>query len=806
MAETPPLSAPDEPPPAPPPDPERKAPGVSFLLLLLVLVSAAGSLALTRGLAAQAVPDLGVSDLGKPYRSVSPAGLKASRDYDVADLGRTESRRAEARAGVLPVYDLNPGVLAEQRLAVQAGFAELRAALGRLEPEGRAAARPRRSGGETVRQDSLGLLAARDAFERRLFPLEDEDFQALVQVRASRDVEEAVVGLLERAYAAPVLASREELGSAPAIAVRQLGDGTERISSQAPPAVLDVREARAEMERQASLPGSLPPEAAAPLRRAVIRLAKRLLRPNLTVNTAETEARRSAAAAAVKPAVIQVKRGQKVIGDGDLVTEDHLRLLGAMRAQGDQLDRLQVQLGAMALVALLVWAAWSFQRQASGPRRRPSRRDALLLGVLLVCLLAGCRGWMLLADTLHDRSGRIPLEALYAAMPVAAGAMLVRFVLDARAALFFGLVASCLVAAMLGNSLPWAVYGLVGSLVAAERISRARSRAGIVRAGMAVGLASASVLMAFALVDGKGMLWDTAVTAGLALLGSALTVPLTVLVLTPLVERTFGYASDLRLLELANLNHPALKELIVRSPGTYHHSILVGSLVESAAEEIGCNPLLARTCAYYHDIGKLKNPLYFGENQKGENPHDSLAPAMSAVIVKRHVTDGLELARRYRLPRAVVDVISQHHGTRLVGYFHHKALREAEQREGTPAPEEGIYRYGGPKPQFREAALVMIADAVEAASRAMPEPTRAELQALVQRVIHLVFTEGQLEECDLSLRDLSMLARSFLHTLEGIYHARPEAPPAAAGGRSAPLGLAPPAADVRRAGSTPTAR
>jgi putative nucleotidyltransferase with HDIG domain len=157
-------------------------------------------------------------------------------------------------------------------------------------------------------------------------------------------------------------------------------------------------------------------------------------------------------------------------------------------------------------------------------------------------------------------------------------------------------------------------------------------------------------------------------------------VPTLVLAVTPLLELAFGYASDLKLLELSNLNQPALKELIVQSPGTYHHSIIVGSLVEAAAEITGCNPLLARTCAYYHDIGKGRNPLYFGENQKGDNPHDCLAPSMSAVIIKRHVTEGLELARQYKLPRAVQDVIAQHHGTRLVGYFHHKALKDAEGR------------------------------------------------------------------------------------------------------------------------------
>ncbi len=299
------------------------------------------------------------------------------------------------------------------------------------------------------------------------------------------------------------------------------------------------------------------------------------------------------------------------------------------------------------------------------------------------------------------------------------------------------------------------------------------------RAGVGTGVVSALLVLCLSVAEGKGLHGDAFIGAAFAFLGSSLVAPMVLMGLTPLIEGAFGYASDLKLLELANLNHPALKELIVQAPGTYHHSIILGSLVEAAAEAIGANPLLARSCAYYHDIGKGKNPLYFGENQKGENRHDALAPAMSAVIIKRHVTDGLEMARAYKLPKLVADAIPQHHGTRLVGYFFHKALKEQEGRENPTPVDDTIYRYPGPKPQFREAALVMIADAVEAASRSMQEPTTAKLQALVQKLINQIFSEGQLDECDLTLKDLNLIAQAFVRTLEGIYHARPVYPPGA---------------------------
>jgi len=369
----------------------------------------------------------------------------------------------------------------------------------------------------------------------------------------------------------------------------------------------------------------------------------------------------------------------------------------------------------------------------------------------------------------------------------------VRFVLSEELALFFALVVACLAGVMLGNSLSFGIYALVGSLVAADRVTRAKDRVGIFKAGLFTGCTNLVAVLCLFLSEGKGLTIDTLLTALFAFAGTSLAVPVMVMALTPLIESIFGYASDLKLLELANLNHPALKELIVQAPGTYHHSIIIGTLVENAAETIGANPLLARSCAYYHDIGKGRNPLYFGENQKGENRHDGLAPAMSAVIIKRHVTEGLEMARQYRLPKLVADAIPQHHGTRLVGYFFHKAVKEQEGKEGAPPIDESIYRYPGPKPQFREAALVMIADAVEASTRSMPDPTSAKLHAQVQKIINIIFSEGQLDECDLTLKDLNLISQSFLHTLEGIYHTRPVYPAGAMGGGKvgSPLMMAP---------------
>ena len=774
---------------------------------LLLAFSIVAGFVISPGLSGQQIPELKQGDVGRPFRG-APNGFKATRDYDIVHGAMTETRRQEARAAVHTVYDFNPQVAREVRAAIKDAFAEMReaSALPPDEPQ----ARKRRTT-EALAQEKADvdarIRAARPRFQERLFgrttepPLDDDDFEALLAARFAGPLEQAALSLVDHTYqgSAPaqalVASSREELNREghTGIVVRDLAGFSEQVYQVAAPVVLDVREAQAELDRFASVPINVLPDQSVLLRRAVLRLVKRQVRPNLTINLAETNVRRQRAADQVKEAVIPIRKGQKVIGDGELISETHLVIVSGMRAQTQQMDRFGLDLGAMGLVALLAFASFSYHRSAFR-RFRPTRRDALLLGTSLWAMLVLIRLGVGVADAIQDKYADIPIEALYACIPVAAGAMLVRFILSESAALFFAVVLSSLAGIMMGNSLSFGIYAIVGSLVAAERIPRAKDRVGIFRAGVETGVANALAVLVLALAEGKGFSGDTAVSAAFALVGTSLGLPMVVMAATPLIEAAFGYASDIKLLELANLNHPALKELIVQAPGTYHHSIILGTMVENAAEAIGANPLLARSCAYYHDIGKGKNPLYFGENQKGDNKHEALAPAMSAVIIKRHVTEGMEMARQYRLPKAVADAIPQHHGTRLVGFFYHKAVKEQEGKENPVPVDESVYRYAGPKPQFKESALVMIADAVEASSRAMPEPTTSRLQAQVQKIINMIFAEGQLDECDLTLKDLTLIAQSFLHTLEGIYHARPQYPAGALGpgARAAgPVAMAP---------------
>jgi putative nucleotidyltransferase with HDIG domain len=259
-----------------------------------------------------------------------------------------------------------------------------------------------------------------------------------------------------------------------------------------------------------------------------------------------------------------------------------------------------------------------------------------------------------------------------------------------------------------------------------------------------------------------------------ALAGGVL-VSIVVTIAIPPLEHVFQSLTDIKLLELSNMNLPLLKDLAVSAPGTYHHSVVVGTLAETAAEAIGVNPLFARVSAYYHDIGKLRQPHYFVENQKdGHNPHDDLSPSMSALILVSHVKDGVAYAQEHGLPQPLIDAIPQHHGTRLIRFFYEKA-RQAGTEDGREV-DESDFRYPGPKPRTKETAILMLADGVEAISRTLSDTSPAKLRAMIRRAIQEVVDDDQLSECALTLEDLSKISEAFLSVLAGMHHQRIEYP------------------------------
>jgi cyclic-di-AMP phosphodiesterase PgpH len=394
-----------------------------------------------------------------------------------------------------------------------------------------------------------------------------------------------------------------------------------------------------------------------------------------------------------------------------------------------------------------------------------------LLGLMIFSTLVIGRLFEYLLVNLSRGIGFISLDAAIYGIPIAAGAMLVTLLFDFHTAITFSFTISLLTGFWVQDAY-FPIYTFVGSLTAAFSVIRCKKRSALLRGGFYV--AVANVVIALIILLSKNELFTSKAFAAMSFaVFSGITVSSIVSVLLPLLEYVFKITTDISLLELLDLNQPLMKMLMITAPGTYHHSVIVGNLVEAVAETVGVNPLLARVSSYYHDIGKIKMPEYFVENQGGSpGRHDKLTPHMSSMIITSHVKEGVELAKQYKLPRSLMDIINQHHGNSLITYFYQKAKEQGQ--EGLPVEED--YKYPGPKPQTRVAALVMMADAVEAASRVLNDPTPARISALVDKIINHVFLDGQLDECELTLKDISEIKRGFTYILTGIFHKRIDYP------------------------------
>ena len=363
--------------------------------------------------------------------------------------------------------------------------------------------------------------------------------------------------------------------------------------------------------------------------------------------------------------------------------------------------------------------------------------------------------------------------------PLAAAPLLATVLLGAQAGTAIGLWSSFGAAILAGRSLTVFVVGLVATAAACVLARHVRRRSQLIRMGLIVGLAE--LLAVVTLLDRPAPEFPLALAQAASCVLSGLVAAVATIILLPACEATFGITTNIRLLELTDLGHPLLQRLACEAPGTYHHSLMVANLAQSAAEAIGANSLLARVAAYFHDIGKLTKPDFFTENiQPGHNPHEELAPSMSSLLVMAHVKEGLSLALLHRLPRPVLEVIQQHHGTGLVVFFHHKAgqqLQAERQTEGQSvnrrfSVDESQYRYAGPKPVTRESGIIALADAIEAASRSLEKPTPAHLVDLVDRIVDIRFEDGQLDQCDMTLGELTRVKRAFVFCPTNMMHHR----------------------------------
>ena len=528
-----------------------------------------------------------------------------------------------------------------------------------------------------------------------------------------------------------------------------------------------------------------------PAAQALFRVFRFGLTPNVVFDRDATQARESAAARSVKPVVVNVTRGQTIIDAGDRVTPEQYEMFMAHRQymleHGDtELKEGLTLFGRVLLVLAMVLASLIYIRIEDAETLRSNVRCSLLALVVILNLAAVRVVYSAGGAEFFVRDGSWASTLPYVA-PTAFAPLIVAILIDAGSGIFMALFISIFTGVIYGNRLDLLVLTFLASLTAISIGRDARRRGRVVRAAGTGGL----VVAAFAALIGVANQtpYDTLLRQMAAGLATGVLTGIAVVGLLPILESLFKRTTDITLLELTDYNHPLLRRMQLEAPGTYHHSLIVAQLSENACNAIGANPLLARVCALFHDVGKTAHAAYFGENQRdGANPHDNQDPAESARIIKQHVPDGIELAHKHHLPRAVSDVIRQHHGTTLVRYFYQRAVEQsrapfavAGKKSGPDAPAssppfpavpEAVFRYDGPKPHFKESAVISLADGVEAASRSLRQVAPERLHELIAQIVRDRIADGQLDAAPRTFEEIAKIKNSFHFTLLNMLHGR----------------------------------
>jgi putative nucleotidyltransferase with HDIG domain len=707
---------------------------------------------------------------------VAERDIKAPRDFFIEDQPATEANRRLAVQSVLTVYDYDAELGKKLGARVIQTFAEMRAANIQapksVHPQPDAVEIP-----EEIQSDIPQTTASdkpiadpRKYFEERLgIRISSGAFKVLAAENFSEDTANLINRLLQKIVSNGVVTNKEILlkEAEKGVILRNVATKKEKTVHELNHFYgLDQAKTMVRIIGQPMLNrldyGKL---------NLVVDFVQRLIQPNITLNRNETRERRNQTAAGIKPVLYKIKAGEMLLREGERVTDVQLLKLKTLETRTNKEQVLLTGLGAALLLLCLLVTAYILHLAPPAPPPAEHNKNLLFIASVFVAFFLLADISSRLSQVLTQNSTLpIQMSSMWFGIPLASGAMIICVFMGLQIAIAMATVMAVSFAVILENSLPLFVYFLISGTMAAYWLRHCRERKVFIAAGAKLGLLN--VLLATAIdlylaeFSGYRFLWDWAFAFSGGIVAGIVTAGV-----VPLVEIAFGYTTDISLLELANLDRPILRQLMIEAPGTYHHSVIVGSLVEAAASEIGANPLLSKVCGYYHDIGKIKKPLYFIENQQnGRNRHDKLAPSMSGLILIAHIKNGVEIARENKLGSVIIDTIEQHHGTSLIKYFYEKA----RQRKGEENVNIDDFRYPGPKPQTREAGLVMLADVVEAASRTLDNPTPSRIQGLVQNLINQIFSDGQLDECELTLKDLHNIAKSFNKLLYGIHHHRIE--------------------------------
>ncbi len=717
----------------------------------------------------------GILKKPKVYKinDIAEADIKAPEDILVRNDETTEKEKDKAYQSVPYVYDFDPSAT-NLTLRLREAMAETRRLIiiQTIDP---LAPIPI----EEIQADTADIKkTTAEGFFRSLdLPLDNELFERIVASGCPNNLETSIVKLVTDVFRKGVVGNYSVLMSQ-----ATKGIVLQSILNQEQEMVTDLSRfydvngavKRIEERENELLKDGVPQEIA----ELAVKLATSLVKPNVTFNQRETEERRDKARQAVKESFYQVKRGEMIVREGERIEPDDLLKLTAVNLALENrniLGRIPGMSLLMGILFIVIYITGFMKFKPVGKDDKHLIFSSLTL--LTVFLFTWAFNFIAeeVARGFHDVTAR----ALLFALPVTFGAILITVFQGMNMAMVFSLLVSIFAAFVIDGNVEFLIYFFTGSIFASYLVREYRERGILIKIGLKVGLLNILTCLAIESIYGSLFTFDAVVAIIAGFLGGILAGVISTGII-PLVEMAFGFTTDIKLLELANLDQPLLRDLMVQAPGTYHHSVIVSNMVEATAKAINANPLLAKVAAYYHDIGKMKKPLYFIENQMGgENRHEKLAPSMSSLVLISHVKDGVELAKQHKLGQEIIDIIQQHQGKGLIAYFYQKAKDQAMCSSKGIDIKEDDFRYPGPKPQTKEAGLVMLADMIEAASRSLPDPTPARVNGIVQKIINKVFSDGQLDECELTLKDLHEIAKSFNKTLGGIFHQRVEYPESA---------------------------
>jgi len=687
---------------------------------------------------------------------IADQNIRAAEDVLVEDTASTAKKKVENEEKSPSVYDFDAHAVEEVERRLTDTFVQWK----------------------SLCEDSAVQLASDEHGERFKeemgVTISDKHFKTLVKHRFADTIVDALLAMIRKPLSEKLIADKSFMRGerAKGLIIRNVQTQGETFITDLS-SLRDVDEVKSELlqhaeQKQGQMPRSLAD--------AVLEIAQDLIRPTLTFNLNETEARKLNAREQTNPVYFKLKKGEMIIREGDRISEEALLKLQALNKLKKESNPLISTIGIFSLVLIILSLFYTFS-PVSIRRFNLQGKDYLLLSLVMIGMVLMVNLAIFLSAAFSKSFPFLPAHALLYAAPFALGAMLIAVVLNGEIAAMYSVVLSIITGIMLDSQLKFFIYPFMGSIVAAQLVVLCKERSTLIRAGFVAGVVNIVLILCFAIVKKNFLQPEVLFDVSCAFLGGVLT-GIIATGLVPLIEIVFDYTTNIKLLELADLNQPLLKELSMKAPGTYQHSIMVGNLVDGAADAVGANSLLARVSAYYHDIGKIRKASYFAENQlQGENKHERLSPSMSSLIILSHVKDGVELAREKRLGGTIRDIIRQHHGNSVISFFYQKAKNQ--QNPGYQFISDKDYRYPGPKPQTKEAALVMLADAVEATSKTLAEPTLPRIQGMVQKIINGIFIDGQLDECELTLKNLHAIANSFNRILAGgVFHQRVEYPSA----------------------------